>query len=288
MRGSLVNWKSAAAAAMLLLATTSLVRAQDLPKLVEDQGRATLMVDGAPYFLLGAQVDNSSGWPERLDAVWPAAELLRLNTLEVPVYWEQLEPKRGTFDFTVVDAILAQARAHKTHLVLLWFGTWKNGKMHYVPDWVKSDTTTYPRMLSKSGVPIDVLSPNAPANLDADRAAFTALMRHLKQADPQHTVLMMQVENESGSLGLVRDFSPMAQKIFDGPVPADLLKALNKAARHLVAGLRRRRRRDLRRLVRLPLHQRHRRRGQAGTRPAHVRQQLAQEPACVPHPHHPR
>jgi beta-galactosidase GanA len=229
MRSSHVNWKSAATAALLLLAVASLgARAQELPRIVEDQGRATLMVDGAPWFLLGAQVDNSSGWPERLDLVWPAAELLRLNTLEVPVYWEQLEPSRGHFDFTVVDAILTQARAHKMRLVLLWFGTWKNGKMHYVPDWVKSDTTAYPRMLSRAGVPIDVLSPNAPANLDADRTAFTALMRHLKEKDPQHTVLMMQVENESGSLGLVRDFSLLAQKIFDALVPADLLKALNK------------------------------------------------------------
>jgi len=146
----------------------------------------------------------------------------------VPVYWEQMEPARGTFDFTVVDALLQQARAHKTRLVLLWFGTWKNGKMHYVPDWVKSDPATYPRMKSKAGAPIDVLSPNAPTNLQADAAAFAALMRHLKEADPQHTVVMMQVENESGSLGLVRDFSPMAQAIFDSPVPAELLKALNK------------------------------------------------------------
>jgi beta-galactosidase GanA len=202
--------------------------AQSMPAVVQQQGRATLMVDGAPYFLLGAQVDNSSGWTDRLSDVWPAAERLRLNTLEVPVYWEQMEPAHGTFDFTVVDSILTQARAHKMRLVLLWFGTWKNGKMHYVPGWVKSDTATYPRMLSKTGVPIDVLSPNAPANLDADRTAFTALMRHLKTADPEHTVIMMQVENESGSLGLVRDFSPMAQKIFDAAVPAELIRSLNK------------------------------------------------------------
>jgi beta-galactosidase GanA len=227
MRGTGVIKKAVAAAALMLTASWSAI-AQDLPKLIEDHGRATLMVDGAPYFLLGAQVDNSSGWPDRLKAVWPAADALRLNTLEVPVYWEQMEPTRGAFNFSVVDSILEQARTHNTRLVLLWFGTWKNGKMHYVPDWVKSDSVTYPRMLSKSGVPIDVLSPNSPANLDADRTAFTALMHHLKEADTQHTVLMMQVENESGSLGLVRDFSPMAQKIFDAPVPADLLKALNK------------------------------------------------------------
>jgi beta-galactosidase GanA len=234
MRSAPIEKRAVAAVALLLLTASWIAPARatsqetPLPKLVEDRGRATLMVDGAPYFLLGAQVDNSSGWPERLDAVWPAAEKLRLNTLEVPIYWEQMEPVHGTFDFTVVDSILQQARAHNVRLVLLWFGTWKNGKMHYVPDWVKSDTVTYPRMKSKAGVPIDVLSPNAPANLAADSAAFAALMRHLKQADPQHTVLMMQVENESGSLGLVRDFSPMAQAIFDAPVPADLLKALNK------------------------------------------------------------
>ena len=233
MRSMGVSPKAASFALLLCVAAwiappPTIAQEAPLPKLVQQDGRATLMVDGAPYFLLGAQVDNSSGWPERLDAVWPAAERLRLNTLEVPVYWEQFEPVRGTYDFTVVDSLLQQARAHNVRLVLLWFGTWKNGKMHYVPDWVKSDTVTYPRMLSKAGVPIDVLSPNAPANLDADRTAFAALMRHLKEKDPQHTVLMMQVENESGSLGLVRDFSPLAQKIFDAPVPADLLKTLNK------------------------------------------------------------
>ena len=231
MRSSFIERKTTAAA-LLLLAAGCIAPlhavAQEMPKLVEQQGRATLMVDGQPYFILGAQVDNSSGWPERLDAVWPATERMRLNTLEVPVYWEQMEPTKGAFDFTVVDAILQQARAHKVRLVLLWFGTWKNGKMHYAPDWVKSDTVTYLRMKSKAGVAIDVLSPNASANRDADSSAFAALMRHLKQADTQHTVIMMQVENESGSLGLVRDFAPMAQKQFDAPVPADLMHALHK------------------------------------------------------------
>jgi beta-galactosidase GanA len=203
--------------------------AQEMPRLVQEQGRATLMVDGKPYWVLGAQVDNSSGWPERLKAVWPAAEMMRLNTLEAPVYWEQMEPERGRFDFSVVDAILQQAREHHVRLVLLWFGTWKNGKMHYVPEWVKSDTATYPRMMTRDGRAIDVLSPNAPANLAVDRDAFVALMRHLREADPQHTVIMMQVENESGSLGTVRDFGTVAQKEFEGQVPVELLRGLKKS-----------------------------------------------------------
>ena len=202
--------------------------AQEIPRLVQQDGRASLFVDGKPFWMLGAQVDNSSGWAERLAAVWPAVERMRLNTLEVPVYWEQMEPKKGTFDFTVVDAILQQARDHRVHLVLLWFGTWKNGKMHYVPDWVKSDTAAYPRMMTKAGAAIDVLSPNAPANMEADRAAFVTLMRHLKQADAQHTVVMMQVENESGSLGSVRDFGPNGERPFRGAVPEALVRGLHK------------------------------------------------------------
>jgi len=202
--------------------------AQEMPRLVQEQGRATLIVDGKPFWMLGAQVDNSSGWPERLQAVWPAAARMRLNTLEVPVYWEQMEPERRRFDFTVVDAIVQQAREHGLRLVLLWFGTWKNGKMHYVPEWIKSDTATYPRMKTRDGRPIDVLSPNAPANLAADRDAFVALMRHLREMDSQQTVIMMQVENESGSLGTVRDFGPVAQKEFDGQVPPELMRGLKK------------------------------------------------------------
>src|ERR1700743_2244170 len=154
---------------MLLAGTygTLTAIAQQMPRLAQEQGRATLMVDGKPYWILGAQVDNSSGWPQRLQAVWPAAEKMRLNTLEVPVYWEQMEPEKGRFDVSVVDAIIQQAREHNVRLVLLWFGTWKNGKMHYVPEWVKSDPETYPRMKTKDGRSIDVLSPNAPANLAA-------------------------------------------------------------------------------------------------------------------------
>jgi beta-galactosidase GanA len=210
------------------LALPAACTAQGLPRLAQQDGRASLIVDGKPFLMLGAQVDNSSGWAQRLSAVWPAAERMRLNTLEVPVYWEQMEATKGTFDFSVVDAILRQARDHKVHLVLLWFGTWKNGKMHYAPDWVKSDTASYPRMITKDGKPIDVLSPNAPANLEADKSAFVALMHHLAQADPQHTVIMMQVENESGSLGSVRDFSPAAQKLFISPVPEALIRGLHK------------------------------------------------------------
>ena len=103
--------------------------------------------------------------------------------------------------------------------------------MHYVPDWVKADTKRFPRTIRPDGEPIDVLSPNSRNTLEADKAAFVALMRHLKQIDnEQHTVLLIQVENESGNIGSVRDNSAEANKEFAGQVPADLLAAEHKQA----------------------------------------------------------
>jgi beta-galactosidase GanA len=199
------------------------------PRVVQQDGRYALMVDGAPYLILGAQINNSSSWPSTMPDVWPVIEGMHANTVEAPVYWEQMEPERGQFDFSTVDMLVDQSRAHHVHLVLLWFGTWKNGEMHYVPEWIKTDSAQYPRMIDERGEPIQVLSANSSANLDADKAAFAALMRHLAQIDAdQHTVLMMQVENESGAIGAVRDHSAAANREFGGEVPQTLLRALHK------------------------------------------------------------
>jgi hypothetical protein len=204
-------------------------RAEDAPKLVQKDGRYALLVDGRPYLMLGGQIHNSSSWPSELPQVWQSMAALHANTVEAPVYWEQMEPQPGHFNFDNVDQLLEGARAHDLRVVLLWFGTWKNGNMHYVPSWVKEDPKRFPHILRPDGEPIDVLSPHARATLEADKAAFVALMRHLKQIDGEkHTVLMVQVENESGNIGSVRDNSPESNLEFNSAVPAEMLTASGK------------------------------------------------------------
>jgi hypothetical protein len=206
----------------------TLLIAADMPRLEQKGGRFALVVDGKPFLVLGAQINNSSAWPATLPNVWPALEAMHVNTVEAPVYWEQMEPEPGKFDFSNVDALLAGAREHHLRLVLLWFGTWKNGQAHYIPEWMKNDTERYPRALSAYGKVLPVLSSNSANNLEADKHAFAALMRHLREADAaQRTVIMVQVENESGSIGTVRDHSPAAKKEFAGTVPPALATALH-------------------------------------------------------------
>jgi beta-galactosidase GanA len=210
------------------LALPGQVTERPIPRLVQQDGRFALMVDGAPYLILGAQANNSSDWPEMLPKVWPAIEYLHANTLEVPIYWEQFEPQEGKFDYSQMDLVLAQAREHHTRLVFLWFGTWKNGSQHYMPEWMKLQPERYFHVKNKNGEAVDSPSPFATASLAADTQAFSEFIRHLKAVDPDRTVLMVQVENETGTWGALRDYSPAAQKLFDAPVPGDVLKAMNK------------------------------------------------------------
>jgi hypothetical protein len=122
--------------------------------------------------------------------------------------------------------MLAQARAHRVHMVLLWFGTWKNGSSHYTPQWIKQDQEKYPFLVNQQGKTVDSPSTFSPARLEADKKAFAALMRHLRATDAQRTVVMVQVENEAGVWGGIRDYRPEAQKEFAGPVPQKLVQAL--------------------------------------------------------------
>jgi beta-galactosidase GanA len=230
-----VRLRGLRAAGMILVAVTlisdSVARAQsapELPRLIHNEGRHALLVDGRPYLILGAQVNNSSNYPAMLPKVWPAIEQLQANTVLVPVAWEQIEARPGNFEFSFVDTLLGQAREHHVHLILLWFGTWKNTSASYTPEWVKLDAAHYPRLIDAKGERTVTLSPHATATLEADRKAFVQLMRHLKQIDGQHTVIMVQVENEAGTYGSLRDYSPAAQKLFAAAVPTTLLRTLKK------------------------------------------------------------
>jgi len=199
-----------------------------IPHLVRRGKAVQLIVDGKPYLVLGGELHNSSSSSLKyMEPYWSKLAKAHLNTVLAAVSWELIEPQEGKFDFHLVDGMIRQARKNHLHLILLWFGSWKNGQSYYTPAWVKRDEKRFPLVRIKSGHHIDILSPFSRNTLKADAGAFAALMRHIKQIDgAQHTVIMMQVENEVGVLGDSRDRSRLANEYFQKKVPAQLMRYL--------------------------------------------------------------
>ena len=194
--------------------------------------KRVFMVDGKPFFPVGGQSSTSSAYNDNeSEQAFKAVKLLHGNTLWTDVYWEHIEPEEGKFNFKMVDDLLASAKRYGVKLILLWFATWKNASMDYAPDWVKTNPRRFKRVISPTGMELWTLSPFCNANLEADKKAFVTFCKYLKAKDTDHTVIGIQVENESGILGSDRDYSPDGQAAFDSPVPAKFITAMQKAGK---------------------------------------------------------
>ena len=169
-----------------------------------------------PCPILGGELSNSAATSVAdIDEVMPRMRALGLNTVLVPAYWELMEPVEGQFDFTLIDRTIDVARQEHLHVVFLWFGVWKNSMSCYTPGWFKQDTKRFPRAMTAEGKQMEIASCFRDNVLQADLKAFSALMRHIREKDPQReVVIMMQIENEIGMLESARDHSPLAEKAY--------------------------------------------------------------------------
>lgn len=194
-----------------------------IPYIRNNDGIDELIVDDAPFLILGGEFYNSSGsdlWYME-NNVWPGLRKLGGNCYLTPVYWECMEPEKGVYDFTLVDGVISQARKEGVRLVLLWFGLWKNGCSSYIPSWMKKNPR-YFYMCGIDGRLLESVSPFCEEAVELDSKAFAALMRHIGEIDEERTVIMVQVENETGIWGHPRDYSKQATKLYKENVPLEM------------------------------------------------------------------
>ena len=206
-----------------------------LPRL-EKRGQVTqLIVDGKPMLMLAGELHNSSpSNAEYMRPIWTKLADMNLNTVIGAVSWELMEPVEGQLDFSTADMQITEARNHGLKLILIWFGTWKSTSASYAPMWVKTNPARFPMVQTKSGhqkmpfgVSFEGISVFGKDIVAADAKAFRALMHHIRTTDTDHTVVMMQVDNEPGMFGDNRDRSPLAEAAWSKPVPRELLEYMS-------------------------------------------------------------
>jgi hypothetical protein len=175
---------------------------------------------GDPIFVTGLQCHNSSTGSPLIEKAIRAVKKFGGNVLEAPVYWYWLEPQEGVYDVSHIRQLIQQVRDADLKLVILWFATNKNGHPNYVPEYVKTNPKKYRLAVGADGAPVPSMSPHCEATLTADKRAFVELIKCIKEEDQDYgTVLAVQVENETGLGGTDRDYSNIAQRDYEKPVP---------------------------------------------------------------------
>ncbi len=213
--------------------------------------RKVLIVNEEPFIMLAGEVHNSnSSSVDYMEGVYDQADALGMNCLLVPVTWELVEPEEGVFDFSLMDALIMQARARGKKLGFLWFGAWKNAQCYYAPAWVKTDLVRFRRAQMEKGknlvrlkefygMPYTSLSYLCDATREADARAFGMLMRHLREVDGSTgTVVTVQVENETGVMGNAREVSDDADALFAADVPQAFVEHMKANVHTLVPDVR--------------------------------------------------
>ena len=204
---------------------------------LEKRGPTTQMiVDGKPFLMLVGELANtkSSNLEEMKTRIWPMlADKIHANTIITGMSWSWVEPEEGKYDFSIADAAIENAKQHNMRICWMWFASWKNGLSSFAPTWVKANQERFPRAQILDGKTVEVLSTLSEENRNADAKAFAALMRHCREVDTTHRVIMVQVENEVGLGGDSRDRSPLANAAFAKPVPAQLMDYIQKNKENL-------------------------------------------------------
>lgn len=190
--------------------------------------RAFLEVDGQPMLILGGELSNSAATCiQDIDKVMPQMKAAGLNTVLVPAQWDLIEPEEGHYDFSLIDTTIFRARENGLKVIFLWFGAWKNSMSCYAPLWFKENVKRFPRAMTHQGKPLEIASAFSENVFEADNRVFASFMQHIKEIDgKEHTVIMIQVENEIGMLEDARDHSPLAQKAYNELIPGKLRKVL--------------------------------------------------------------
>lgn len=193
--------------------------------------KKTLIVNDKTFIALAGEVHNSSCSNIQYfkEHVLSKIKDIPLNTLLLPIYFEDIEREEGVYNFDTIKGLIDACRQQKYKIIFLWYGLWKNGLSTYIPHWMKKDQETYMFCRNKEQNPLYTISPFCKRAIKKDAQALYQVMQFIKTYDEkEQTVIMVQIENEVGLLESTRDYSTIANIKFYEHVPSEVEQLMNK------------------------------------------------------------
>lgn len=192
---------------------------------IELKNTPYFVVNDKPFLALAGEVHNSScsSMTYFEEKVLSRIQDIPLNTLLLPIYFEDVEKEEGVYQFEKIRTMIDLCRQYNYKIIFLWFGLWKNGLSTYIPQWMKLDRDTYSFARQQNQKPLYTISPLCQKTIEKDAMAISQVMTFIKDYDAkEQTVIMLQIENEVGLLESDRDYSPEANNLFNQDIPEDL------------------------------------------------------------------
>lgn len=201
-----------AAATMTAAAKPSLPQIE-VSRLVTDNGKTYVEVDGKPFPYLGAEIrldallNCDKMEIEEVEKYIAKASELGLNCVLIPIYWNLIEPEEGKYDFSVVDKILEYVNKYDLKMELLWFSTNMCGDTfsYLTPQYILADPAKRFNRPDEGrfwGYYGDryTLRMDDPWVLERETKAVDKLFTHIREWDAangeKHPVISVQVHNE--------------------------------------------------------------------------------------------
>lgn len=202
---------------------------------MEHAEKFVLRVDGQPIYMTNVQLRldklrGYEGWNDRaLEKVVHQAAADGFNTVSIPLFWREVEPRKDVFDWTVLDQYLDWCLKYDLKMELLWFSFSSGGRIQWltrnknvaktnwtlrVPDYV-CDTHGNSEFTIRRTEDPWTLDWNDTRLRERDRYVLSKVMDHVAAWDSKHgnphTVIGVQLGNEA--LGHEHDVS--AETIVD-------------------------------------------------------------------------
>ena len=182
-------------------------------ELKTENGKTYVEVDGTPFPFMGAQIRldaliNSENKPvSAIEPYFEKAVELGVNCVQVPICWRWIEPSEGSYDWSIVDALLGYCQKYDLKMELLWFSTNMIGDSftYFLPRHIISEPSIRLWRSNEGYFRSDYgytysLILDAAWLLERETAAVTALFNHIRYWDSEHgdihPVITCQIHNE--------------------------------------------------------------------------------------------